>query len=161
MKASLNEMGHLCMAAISSKQAPLVPESIDDVGLYGTAPVQPLSVDFGAAEYEVTEGATAAVEITLNRVYTEDVTVTYRTDESYAIPDRDFVAVGGTAGRANCTDCRPAPRTDALPAAERDEGLRNRAGSHQSNTGDFPGEKRFLCRCAGEECMLTIHSKTS
>ena len=70
---------------------------IDDFGLWGTAPIPPLSVNFGEIEYEVTEGDTLAVEITLNRVYTEgNVTVEYRTDESYATPDRDFVSVGGS-----------------------------------------------------------------
>ncbi len=71
---------------------------VDQVAIYGntgTAP-KPLQVAFARADYRVTEGATAVVTVSLTVSTTEPVTVTYRTAEGYAIPDRDYTPVSGT-----------------------------------------------------------------
>ena len=69
---------------------------LDNVGLYGTAGPGALSVGFSTAEYDVTEGDTAVLTVSLNMTSTTPVTVTYKTAESQATPNVDFTPVSGT-----------------------------------------------------------------
>lgn len=70
---------------------------VDNVMLYGVAPVRPLTVGFSTINYTVTEGGTATVTVRLSKPADEPVTVQYKTTLGSAIPNRDFNApIGGT-----------------------------------------------------------------
>ncbi len=69
---------------------------LDNVGLYGTAGSAALGVGFSAPKYDVTEGASAVLTVSLNMTSTTPVTVTYKTAESQATPNVDFTPVSGT-----------------------------------------------------------------
>jgi beta-glucanase (GH16 family) len=69
---------------------------IDDVAVYGTAPVRPLTVGFSAINYKVTEGAAAAVTAKLSKPSSDPVTVHYATTFGQAIPGRDYTPTAGT-----------------------------------------------------------------
>jgi beta-glucanase (GH16 family) len=70
---------------------------LDNVEIYGdVGPVQDLLVSFAASDYAVAEGQTALISVTLNMTSTEPVTVAYKTAESGATPDRDYLPVSGT-----------------------------------------------------------------
>jgi uncharacterized repeat protein (TIGR01451 family) len=70
---------------------------IDDVTVYGnTGTDQPLIAQFSQANFDVDEGDTAVLTVTLNHEYTSTVTVDYATAESIARPDRQFTPVSGT-----------------------------------------------------------------
>jgi len=70
---------------------------VDEVSVYGTAPVKPLTVAFSTLNYKVTEGGTATVTAKLSKPSSDPVTVDYRATLGAAIPNRDYVApVTGT-----------------------------------------------------------------
>ena len=69
---------------------------VDDVTLYGTAPIRPLTVAFSAINYNVTEGTTATVTVKLSKPVSEVVTVEYRTTIGTAVAERDYTPVTGT-----------------------------------------------------------------
>ena len=70
---------------------------VDDFSVYGqSGSSTPLEVEFGAQVFEVTEGDTATISVTLNMTSEMDVTVMYRSAESYATPDRDFTPFTGS-----------------------------------------------------------------
>jgi beta-glucanase (GH16 family) len=69
---------------------------VDNVMVYGTAPVRPLTVAFMAGNYGVTEGGTAAVTVKLSRPSPGPITVDYRTTFGAAVADRDYTPVAGT-----------------------------------------------------------------
>ncbi|MDQ2996998.1 MAG: hypothetical protein M3R61_08090, partial [Chloroflexota bacterium] len=63
---------------------------IDNVMLYGTAPIRPLTVGFSAINFPVNEGATATVTAKLSKPASEVVTVKYATKPSPARAGRDY-----------------------------------------------------------------------
>jgi beta-glucanase (GH16 family) len=69
---------------------------VDNVTLYGTAPVRPLTVGFSTIDYRVTEGASATVTARLSKPSDDPVTVDYATTLSTAVLDRDYLPVMGT-----------------------------------------------------------------
>ena len=69
---------------------------VDDVTLYGVAPVRPLTVGFTAIDYDVTEGAKATITAKLSKPSSSSVTVDYATTIGSAIPNRDYTPVRGS-----------------------------------------------------------------
>lgn len=69
---------------------------VDNVQVYGVAPIKPLTVGFNAIDYKFTEGATATLTARLSKPVSETVTVQYATSFGSAIPNRDFTPVSGT-----------------------------------------------------------------
>ena len=69
---------------------------IDDVSVYGVAPIKPLTVGFSTLNYLVTEGETATITAKLSKPYTDTVTVHYATTFGLAVPDRDYLPTSGT-----------------------------------------------------------------
>lgn len=69
---------------------------IDDVQLYGVAPVRPLTVGFGAATVNVKEGRTATVVVKLSKPAETTVTVDYSTADGTAVANRNYLPVAGT-----------------------------------------------------------------
>jgi beta-glucanase (GH16 family) len=69
---------------------------VDNVMLYGVAPVRPLTVGFTAIDYDVTEGATATITAKLSKPSNSSVTVDYATTIGSAIPNRDYTPVKGS-----------------------------------------------------------------
>lgn len=69
---------------------------VDDVILYGTAPIRPLTVGFSTISYQVTEGGSATVTARLSKPASDPVTVQYRTTIGQAIANRDYTPVVGT-----------------------------------------------------------------
>lgn len=68
---------------------------IDDVELYGTAPVRPLTVGFGATAVSATEGRSATVSVRLSKVSEDPVTVRYATRDGSATAGRDYLPASG------------------------------------------------------------------
>ncbi|MCB8927384.1 MAG: CIA30 family protein [Ardenticatenaceae bacterium] len=68
---------------------------IDDVALYGTADVPELAVGFTGNNYNIAEGATGEITVSLNRALGEDdpaqVSVDYSVETVLAEPGRDYV----------------------------------------------------------------------
>jgi len=69
---------------------------LDNVQICGYAPAPELAVAFEQSKFEVDEGETAEIMVSLNVTTTHPVTVSYRTAESYATPERDYTPVAGT-----------------------------------------------------------------
>ena len=69
---------------------------VDNVMVYGIAPVRPLTVGFTAINYPFTEGATATVTAKLSKPSSDPVTVEYATSFGPAVADRDYTPVSGT-----------------------------------------------------------------
>ncbi|MCB9113536.1 MAG: family 16 glycosylhydrolase [Caldilinea sp.] len=69
---------------------------IDDVSVYGTAPVRPLTVGFGAATVNVKEGRTANVVVKLSKPAETEVSVNYNTADGTAVANRNYVPAAGT-----------------------------------------------------------------
>ncbi|HEX9029994.1 MAG TPA: carbohydrate binding domain-containing protein, partial [Anaerolineales bacterium] len=69
---------------------------VDDVHLYGVAPIRPLTVGFTATDYPVTEGSVATVTAKLSKPSAAPVTVDYKTTFGQAVADRDYYPVSGT-----------------------------------------------------------------
>ncbi|MFZ2489702.1 MAG: family 16 glycosylhydrolase, partial [Anaerolineae bacterium] len=69
----------------------------DEVTIFGDTGVveQPLELEFAASSYEVREGETATVTVTLSVSATLPVSITYRTAEGYAMPGRDYTPASG------------------------------------------------------------------
>ncbi len=69
---------------------------IDNVMVYGVAPIKPLTVGFTSIDYKFTEGATATITAKLSKPSSDPVTVQYATGLGSAIADRDYVPTSGT-----------------------------------------------------------------
>ena len=69
---------------------------LDDMSVYGTAPIKPLTVGFSTLNYKVTEGEAATITAKLSKPYTATVTVDYATTFGLAIPNRDYTPLAGT-----------------------------------------------------------------
>ncbi len=69
---------------------------VDNVMVYGVAPIRPLTVGFSAISYKVTEGTTATIIAKLSKPSSDPVTVNYRTTIGAAIANRDYTPVAGT-----------------------------------------------------------------
>jgi beta-glucanase (GH16 family) len=69
---------------------------VDDVELYGTAPVRPLTVAFGSSAVGVVEGRSANVSVRLSKLSDDPVTVRYATRDGSATAGRDYVPASGT-----------------------------------------------------------------
>ncbi len=71
---------------------------VDQVSIFGDtgAAVEPLKIEFALTSYEVAEGDTAVITVTLNMTSTAPVSIDYSTAEGYATPDRDYVPTSGT-----------------------------------------------------------------
>lgn len=69
---------------------------VDQVMVYGVAPVRPLTVGFTSTDYRVTEGTTATVTARLSKPYDEPVSVDYTTTFGTAVAGRDYLPVSGT-----------------------------------------------------------------
>jgi beta-glucanase (GH16 family) len=69
---------------------------IDDVELYGVAPVRPLSVAFGGGSVSATEGRSATVSVKLSRASDAPVSVHYATADGSATVGRDYLPASGT-----------------------------------------------------------------
>lgn len=69
---------------------------LDEVALYGVAPVRPLSVGFGATAVGVTEGRSAFVSVRLNRAAETPVSVRYTTADGSAVANRNYLPTSGT-----------------------------------------------------------------
>ena len=73
---------------------------VDDVGVYGVAPIAPLSVTFATASYSVEEGATGDITVKLNRPLRDDdpaqVSVDYTTEPGTAVAGREYTPTSGT-----------------------------------------------------------------
>ena len=68
---------------------------VDDVALYGTADVPELAVSFTSNNFEIAEGTTGEITVSLNRVLGEDdpaqVSVDYSVETVLAVPGRDYI----------------------------------------------------------------------
>jgi beta-glucanase (GH16 family) len=69
---------------------------VDNVTLYGVAPVQPLTVGFGAATTNVKEGRTANIVVKLSKPAQTAVSVDYSTADGTAIAGRNYTPTSGT-----------------------------------------------------------------
>ena len=69
---------------------------VDDVSLYGVAPIRPLTVGFGTVETKVVEGQSASVPVKLSKVSDAPVTVTVKSTISTARVGLDYDAVNTT-----------------------------------------------------------------
>lgn len=69
---------------------------VDNVMVYGVAPIKPLTVGFNAIDYKFTEGAKATITARLSKPSSNPVTVDYKTSFGSAIADRDYIPVSGT-----------------------------------------------------------------
>ncbi len=68
---------------------------LDQVALYGTAPVRPLLVSFASTSTNVKEGRSGNVIVKLSKPAEEIVTVAYATSDGSARADRDYIPVTG------------------------------------------------------------------
>ncbi len=68
---------------------------LDDVSLYGTAPVRPLTVGFTTIDFKVVEGAAATVTARLSKPSADPVTVNYTTGFGSAVANRDYTPQAG------------------------------------------------------------------
>jgi beta-glucanase (GH16 family) len=69
---------------------------VDNVMVYGVAPVRPLTVGFSRIDYTVTKGAPATITAKLSKPSSNSVTVDYATTFGSAIPNRDYTPVMGS-----------------------------------------------------------------
>lgn len=69
---------------------------LDDVSVYGTAPVRPLTVGFGTVDTKVVEGQTASIPIKLSKVGEGPVTVTVESVYGTAREGIDYTPVKAT-----------------------------------------------------------------
>jgi len=70
---------------------------VDDFSIYGNnGNIRPLELAFAAQQFDVVEGETAVLTVSLTTSTTEPVSVNYRTAGGYAVPDRDYTPVSGT-----------------------------------------------------------------
>lgn len=69
---------------------------VDNVMVYGVAPIRPLTVGFTSIDYKFMEGTTATLTARLSKPSSDPVTVQYTTGYGSAVPDRDFTPVTGT-----------------------------------------------------------------
>ncbi len=73
---------------------------VDDVGVYGVAPVAPLSVTFTTASYSVEEGTIGDITVKVNRPLRaedpEQVSIDYATEPATAVAGREYTPISGT-----------------------------------------------------------------
>lgn len=69
---------------------------MDDASLYGTAPVKPLKIGFGASTFNVKEGRTANIVVKLTKPAATTVTVNYQTTDGTAVANRNYLPASGT-----------------------------------------------------------------
>ncbi|MCO5242902.1 MAG: family 16 glycosylhydrolase [Anaerolineae bacterium] len=71
---------------------------VDQVSIFGNTGgvVEPLQIEFASSTYEVPEGDTAVITVTLNMTSALPVSINYTTAEGYATPDRDYIPTSGT-----------------------------------------------------------------
>ncbi len=69
---------------------------VDNVKVYGVAPVRPLTVGFTTIDYKFTEGATATLTAKLSKPSSTPVTVDFATSFGLAVAERDYLPVSGT-----------------------------------------------------------------
>jgi beta-glucanase (GH16 family) len=69
---------------------------VDNVTVYGVAPIKPLTVGFNSIDYKFTEGATATITAKLSKPSSETVTVDYKTSFGSAVANRDYKPASGT-----------------------------------------------------------------
>ena len=69
---------------------------VDDVALYGIAPVKPLTVSFSTIDYKVNEGQLATITAKLSKPSADPVTVDYATSFGTAIANRNYNPASGT-----------------------------------------------------------------
>ena len=69
---------------------------VDNVQVYGVAPIKPLTVGFNSIDYKFTEGTTATITAKLSKPSSSPVTVDYKTTFGSAIANRDYTPVSGT-----------------------------------------------------------------
>lgn len=70
---------------------------VDDVALYGNVEntERPLQIAFANTTHHLREGESVVVTVTLSSLYSETVTVDYRSAESTAMPSRNYAPVSG------------------------------------------------------------------
>jgi beta-glucanase (GH16 family) len=68
----------------------------DNLTLYGTAPVRPLTVGFTKSSYDITEGHTARITVKLSKTSDSPITIRYATMPGSATVDRDYTPTSGT-----------------------------------------------------------------
>jgi beta-glucanase (GH16 family) len=90
---NLTEVHGWAIGVFSAGQA--FTNYLDDVGLYGNADVPELAVGFIANNFNIAEGATGQITVSLNRALGDDdpdqVTVDYAVELGTAEPDRDYI----------------------------------------------------------------------
>jgi beta-glucanase (GH16 family) len=69
---------------------------IDDVSVYGVAPIRPATLGFGTTQTTVTEGQTASIPVKLSKAAETDVTARVRTTHTTAERGVDFEDVSTT-----------------------------------------------------------------
>ncbi|HEX6289555.1 MAG TPA: family 16 glycosylhydrolase [Herpetosiphonaceae bacterium] len=69
---------------------------LDQLTLYGTAPVRPLTVGFTRSSYDVVEGHIARVTVKLSKASDSAVTIRYTTAPGSAQAQRDYTPASGT-----------------------------------------------------------------
>ncbi len=73
---------------------------LDNVEIYGTRDIPPLTVGYASASYNITEGDTGSISVALNRPMNEDdpaqISVDYTTVEVDATAGREFTPTSGT-----------------------------------------------------------------
>lgn len=93
---------------------------VDDVGVYGVAPIAPLSVTFTTGSYTIDEGTTGDITVTLNRPLRDEdpaqVSVDYATEPGTAIAGREYTPASGTL-----TFVKDGPRELSFPLTTFDD----------------------------------------
>ncbi len=69
---------------------------LDDVSVYGVAPIRPLTIGFSTLNYAVAEGGTVTITAKLSKASADPVTVDYATTFGLAVPNRDYTPNSGT-----------------------------------------------------------------
>jgi beta-glucanase (GH16 family) len=68
---------------------------VDNVVVYGTAPVRPLTIGFAAGSTDIKEGRTARIGVKLSKPAEAPVTVSYSTADGLATTGRDYTPTSG------------------------------------------------------------------
>ncbi len=124
---------------------------LDDFALYGTtAKALARTVGFASNEVTVVEGETATLTVTVNMTSTQPITVTYRSMESSATPERDYTPISGTlvipAGSEMATIALPTYDDDKH---EPPEGVM--VNLYDAQGADLAFQRRILVRIADND----------
>jgi beta-glucanase (GH16 family) len=92
---TLSEVHGWAFGALSTGGAPRT-WYLDDVQVYGVAPIRPLSVGFGGNAVTASEGDSASFSVKLSKLSDAPVTVSYATADGLAIAGRDYLPASGT-----------------------------------------------------------------